>query len=161
MLPLMQQINYFKWLTEVLQCLGGTPLQVVTTECLQFKKMTISFEVPLKQDLGTMMPIVASGKESLVQMTYERTAIKVCLLELESYGYLIPYLSWFKIKALQQNHQDIVSLCETLSRENLYDIVSEFCYFQKYDSFFDCTKQLIIFAFHLHCRIYLVTLLRQ
>ena len=74
-----------------------------------------------------MMPIVASGKESLVQITYERTAIKACLLELESYGYLIPDLSWFKIKALQQNQQDIVTLCETLSRENLYDIVSEFC----------------------------------
>ena len=126
MLPLMQQINYFKWLTEVLQCLGGTPLQVVTTECLQFKQMTISFEVPLRQDLGTMMPIVASGKESLVQMTYERTTIKVCLLELESYGY-IPYLSWFKIQALRQNQHDIVSLCESLSRENLHDIVCEFC----------------------------------
>ena len=60
----MQRIDLFKWLTEVLQYLGGSPLQVVTTECLQFKKMTISFEVPLKQDLGTMMPIVASGKES-------------------------------------------------------------------------------------------------
>ena len=45
---------------------GGTPLRVVTIERLQFKKMTISFEVPLRQDLGTMMPIVASGKESLV-----------------------------------------------------------------------------------------------
>ena len=91
-------IAYFKWLTEVLQCLGGTPLQVVTTERLQFKKMAISFVVPLRQDLGTMMPIVASGKESLVQMTYERTAIKVCLLELESYGYLIPYCHGSKSK---------------------------------------------------------------
>ena len=127
MLPLMQQIDYFKWLTEVLQCLGGTPLQVVTTECLQFKKMTISFEVPLKQDLGTMMSIVASGKESPVQMTYERTAIKARLLELESYRYLMQYLSWFKIKALRQNQHDIVSLCESLSRENLHDIVCEFC----------------------------------
>jgi len=57
----------FKWLTEVLQYLGGTPLQVVTTECQQFKKMAISFEVPLIQDLGTMTPIVASGKESAVK----------------------------------------------------------------------------------------------
>ena len=64
MLPLMQRIDYFKYLTEVLQCLGGTPLQVVTTEGLQFKKITISFQVPLRQDLGTMMLIVASGKES-------------------------------------------------------------------------------------------------
>ena len=123
----MQQIDYFKWLTEVLQCLGGIPLQVETTERLQFKKMTISFEIPLKQDPGTMMAIVASGKESPVQITYERTAIKVCLLELESYGYLIPDLSWFKIKALRQNQHDIVSICESLSRENLHDIVSEFC----------------------------------
>ena len=123
----MQRIDYFKWLTEVLQCLGGTPLQVETTERLQFKKMTISFEIPLRQDPGTMMAIVASGKESPVQMTYERTAIKTCLLELESYGYLIPDLSWFKIKALRQNQHDIVSICESLSRENLHDIVSEFC----------------------------------
>ena len=57
-----------------------------TTERLQFKKMTISFEVLLRQDPGTMMPIVASGKELPVQMTYERTAIKTCLLELQSYG---------------------------------------------------------------------------
>ena len=123
----MQRIDYFKWLTEVLQCLGGTPLQVETTKRLQFKKMTISFEVPLRQDLGTMMPIVASGKESPVQVTYERTAIKACLLEFESYGYLIPDLSWFKIKALRQNQHDIVSLYERLSRENLHDIVCEFC----------------------------------
>ena len=123
----MQQIDYFKWLTEVLQCLGGTPLRVETTKRLQFKKMTISFEIPLRQDPGTMMAVVASGKESPVQMTYERTAIKACLLELESYGYLIPDLSWFTIKALQRNQHDIVSLCESLSRENLHDIVSEFC----------------------------------
>jgi hypothetical protein len=38
--------------------------------------MAISFEIPLRQDLGTMMAVVASGKESPVQMTYERTAIK-------------------------------------------------------------------------------------
>jgi len=61
--------------------------------------MTISFEIPLRQDPGTIMAVVASGKESPVQMTYERTAIKTCLLELESYGYLISDLSWFKIKA--------------------------------------------------------------
>ena len=78
-----------------------------------------------------MIPIVASGKESPVKLTYERSAIDACLLELENYGYLIPDLSWFKIKALQQNQHDIVSLCETLSWENLYDIVSEFCYFQE------------------------------
>ena len=89
--------------------------------------MTISFEIPLRQDPCIMMTIVASGKESLVQMTYERTVIKACLLELESYGYLILDLSWFKIKALRRNQHDIVSLCESLSRENLHDIVSEFC----------------------------------
>ena len=55
--------------------------------------MIISFEIPLRQDPGTMMTVVASGKESPVQMTYERTVIKACLLELESYGYLIPDLS--------------------------------------------------------------------
>ena len=127
----MQRIDLFKWLTEVLQYLGGSPLQVVTTERQQFKKLTISFEIPSRQDVGTMIPIVASEKESPVKLTYERRAIEACLLELQNYGYLILDLSWFKIKALQQNHQDIVSLCETLSRENLYDIVSEFCYFQK------------------------------
>ena len=89
--------------------------------------MTMSFEVPLRPDLGTMMPIVASGKESPVHMTYERTTIKASLLELESYRYLMQYLSWFKIKALRQNQHDIVSLCETLSQENLHDIVCEFC----------------------------------
>ena len=106
----MQRIDYFKWLTEVLQCLGGTPLQVETTERLQFKKMTISFEIPLRQDSGTMMTIVAGGKESPVQMTYEVTTIKARLLELESYGYLIPELSWLKIKALRRNQHDIVSM---------------------------------------------------
>ena len=123
----MQRIDMFKSLIEVLQHLGGSPLQVVTTERQQFKKMTISFEIPSRQDVGTMIQIVDSGKESTVQMTYERRAIEACLLELQNYGYLIPDLSWFKIKALQQNQHDIVSLCETLSRENLYDIVSEFC----------------------------------
>ncbi|KAG2557501.1 hypothetical protein PVAP13_8NG173602 [Panicum virgatum] len=69
-----------------------------------------------------MISIVAGGKESPVKLTYERRAIEACLLELENYGYLIPDFLWFKIKALQQNQHDIVSLCETLSRENLYDI---------------------------------------
>ena len=123
----MQHIDMFKWLTEILQYLGGSPLQVVTTERQQFKKMTISFEIPTRQDVGTIIQIVASGKESPIQMTYERRAIDAFLLELQNYGYLILDLSWFKIKALQQNQQDIVTLCETLSRENLYDIVSEFC----------------------------------
>ena len=98
-----------------------------TTERLQFKKMIISFEIPLRQDPGTMMAIVASGKESPVQMTYEGTTITARLLELESYGYLISELSWFKIKALRRNQHDVVSICESLSRENLHDIVSEFC----------------------------------
>ena len=97
-----------------MQCLDGTPLQVVTTERLQLKKMTNSFEIPLRQDPDTMMLIVASGKELPVQMTYERTAIKACLSEPESYGYLIPDLSWFKIQALRRNQHDIVSLCEGL-----------------------------------------------
>ena len=52
--------------------------------------MTISFEIPSRQDLGTMIPIVASGKQSPVKMTDERSAIEACLLELENYGYLIP-----------------------------------------------------------------------
>ena len=89
--------------------------------------MTISFEIPLRQDPGTMMALAASGKESPVQMTNERSAIEVCLLGPEIYGYLIPDLSEFKIKALRQNQHDIVSLCERLSRENLHDIVSEIC----------------------------------
>ncbi|KAG2622338.1 hypothetical protein PVAP13_3NG269700 [Panicum virgatum] len=118
----MQRIDMFKWLTEVLQYLGGTPHQVVTTERQQFKQMTISFEVPVRQDLGTIIPIVASGKESPVQMTYERSAIEACLLGLEIYVYLIPDLLEFKIKALRQNQHDIVSLCESLSRENLHAI---------------------------------------
>jgi len=122
-----KQSNSKHSLAEVLQYLGGSPLQVVTTERQQFKKMTISFEIPSRQDVGTMIQIVASGKESPVQMTYKRRAIEACPLELQNYGYLIPDLSWFKIKALQQNQQDIVTLYETLSRENLYDIVSEFC----------------------------------
>ena len=123
----MQRIDLFKWLTEVLQYLGGSPLQVVTTERQQFKKMNISFEIPSRQDVDTMIQIAASGKESPVQMTYKKSAIEAYLFELERHGYLIPDLSWFKIKALQHNQQDIVSLCETLSLENLYDIVSEFC----------------------------------
>ena len=81
--------------------------------------MTISFEIPSRQDVGTMIQIAASGKESPVQMTYERRAIEACLLELENYGYLIPDLSWFKIKALQQNQQDSVSLCETFTRKSI------------------------------------------
>jgi len=80
--------------------------------------MSISFEIPLRQDPSTMMSIVASGKESPIQMTYERTAIKACLLKLESYGYLIPDLSWFKIKALRRNQHDVVSICEPFTRKS-------------------------------------------
>ena len=90
--------------------------------------MTISLEVPSRQYVGsTMISIVASGKESPIQMTYERSAMEACLLELERHGYLILDLSWFKIKALQQNQHDVVSFCESLAQENLYDIVCECC----------------------------------
>ena len=75
----MQHIDLFKWLTEVLQYLGGSPLQVVTTERQQFKKMTISFEIPSREDQGTMITIVASGDKSPIQLTYERSAIEACL----------------------------------------------------------------------------------
>ena len=88
--------------------------------------MTISFEIP-REDQGTMITIVASGDKSPIQLTYERSATEAWLLELQRHGYLIPELSRFKIRALQQNHHDIVSLCESLSRENLNDIVYEFC----------------------------------
>ena len=100
---------------------------MVATERQQFKKMTISFEIPSRQDVGTMIQIVASGKESTVQMTYKRRAIQDCLLELQNYSYLILDLSWFKIKVLQQNQHDVVSFCESLAQENLYDIVCECC----------------------------------
>ena len=73
-----------------------------------------------------MIPIVASWKESPIQMTYERSAIEAYLLEHESLGYLIPDLSWIKIRVLQQNQHDIVILCESLAQENLYKTVREF-----------------------------------
>jgi hypothetical protein len=47
------------------------------------------------------------------------------LLELERHGYLIPDLSRFKIRALQQNEHDIVSFCERLTQENQNDMVCE------------------------------------
>ena len=74
-----------------------------------------SFEIPSRKDQGTMIPIVASGKETPIQLTYERSATEAWLLELQRHGYLIPELSRFKIRALQQNHHDIVSLCESLT----------------------------------------------
>jgi hypothetical protein len=67
----------------------------------QFKKLTISFEVPAREDLGTRIPIVASGKESPIEMTYERSAMEACLTELEEHGYLITDLLWFKIRVIQ------------------------------------------------------------
>ena len=44
----MQRIDLFKWLTEVLQYLGGSPLQVVTTERQQFKKNDNLFRDTIK-----------------------------------------------------------------------------------------------------------------
>jgi hypothetical protein len=59
-------------------------------------------------------------------MTYERSIMKACLLELERHSYLIPNLSWFKIRALQQNEYDIVSFYERLAQEN--QLISEKVY---------------------------------
>jgi hypothetical protein len=59
-------------------------------------------------------------------MTYERNAIEACLTELKRHGYLNPDLLWFKIRALQQNEHDIISLCERLAQENQNDMVCEF-----------------------------------
>jgi hypothetical protein len=69
-----------------------------------------------------MIPIVASGKESPIQMTYERSAMEACLFELERYGYLILNLLWFKIRTLRQNEHDIVSICVRLVQENQNDM---------------------------------------
>jgi hypothetical protein len=80
-----------------------------------FKKLIISFEIPAREDLGTMIPIEAGGKESPIDITYERTAMEACLAELERHGYLFQDLSWFKIRALRQNEHDIVSLHERLA----------------------------------------------
>ena len=79
--------------------LDGTPPQV-EIKGQQFKKMTISFEIP-REDQGTMISIVASGKESPIQLTYERSVMEAYLLELERHGYVIPDLSWFKIRTIQ------------------------------------------------------------
>jgi hypothetical protein len=87
----MQRINKFTWLADVVNSLGGTHPQVQTMERQQFKKLTISFEVPAREDLGTRIPIVASGKESPI----------ACLTELEEHGYIITDLLWFKIRVIQ------------------------------------------------------------
>ena len=87
----------FTWLAEVVKWLGATPPQVETMKHL-LKKLTISFEIPSREDLGTMILIVASGKESPIRMTCERSAMEAYL-----HGYLIPDLSLFKIKVLQKN----------------------------------------------------------
>jgi hypothetical protein len=122
----MQRIDVFIWLADVVNSLGGMPPQVQTMERQQFKTLTISFDIPAREDLGTMIPIIASGKESPIEMTYERNAMEACLVELERHDYLIPDLSWFKIRALQQNEHDIISLCERLAQENQNDMVCEF-----------------------------------
>ncbi|PUZ69496.1 hypothetical protein GQ55_2G113600 [Panicum hallii var. hallii] len=116
----MQRIDVFIWLADVVNSLGGMPPQVQTMERQQFKTLTISFDIPAREDLGTMIPIIASGKESPIEMTYERSAMEVCL---ERHDYLIPDLSWFKIRVLQQNEHDIVSLCERLAQENQNDML--------------------------------------
>jgi hypothetical protein len=51
-------------------------------ERCQFKKLTISFEIPAREDLGTMNPVVASSIESPIEMTYERSAMEAYLAEL-------------------------------------------------------------------------------
>jgi hypothetical protein len=78
----MQRIDVFTWLANVVNRLAGTPPQVQTMKCQPFKKLTISFKIAAREDLGTMVPIVASGKESSIQMTYERSAMKACPAEL-------------------------------------------------------------------------------
>ncbi|PVH35082.1 hypothetical protein PAHAL_7G102800 [Panicum hallii] len=118
----MQRIDVFTWLADVVNSLGGTPPQVQTMERQPFKKLIISFEIPAREDLETMIPIVASGKESPIEMTYERSAMETYLTEFERHGYLIPDLSRFKIRALEPNEQDIVSLCERLAQENQNDM---------------------------------------
>jgi hypothetical protein len=62
-------------LADIVNSLGGTPPQVQTMERQQFKKLTISFVIPAREDLGTMIPIVASGKETPIKMTYERSVM--------------------------------------------------------------------------------------
>jgi hypothetical protein len=96
----MQWIDVFTWLANIVKSLVGTPPQVQTMKCQPFKKLTISFEIPAREDLETMIPIVANGKESPIEMTYERSTKEACLTELERHGYLIRNLSWFKIRVI-------------------------------------------------------------
>jgi hypothetical protein len=47
------------------------------------KKLTISFEIPAKEDHDRMIPIVTSGRESFFVMTYETTVLDASLLKLQ------------------------------------------------------------------------------
>ena len=131
---------------------------MVTTKRQQFKKMTISFEVPSRQYVGsTMISIVASGKESPIQMTYERSAMEACLLELERHGYLISNLSCSKSKRFNRINMILIVSVRALHKKICMTWYVNFVNLKNYDTFFDCAKQFIIFVFHFHCRICLVT----
>ena len=82
----MQRIDYFKWLSTTMPrwytSMGGNHRTPTIQENDNLFRDTIKTRSRYHDGSS------GSGKESPVQMTYERTAIKGCLLELESYIWL-------------------------------------------------------------------------
>jgi hypothetical protein len=74
-----------------------------------------------------MIPIVASGKESAIEMTYERSAMEACLAELERHDYLIPDFHGSKSERL--NRMILLVFVRDLHKETKMTLYVSFCQF--------------------------------
>ena len=127
----MQNLNYMKWFTHVLENLGATPpvteCAVVPPRSIQLK---ISFDIPVRgpitsgwlSDPVPMVSIAEWGDPSPNRTTYERTAVQKCLAALSANWYFVPDYSYFLIKALEAG-ESVTTAAERLCRLNQIDMV--------------------------------------
>lgn len=83
-----------------------------------FVKLNISFEISPRGIPHRTVSVVASGQEAPFRCTFEKTAVVACLQQLQEHGYIVPDLSYFRIKALEEGSQDVAVTTERLCELN-------------------------------------------
>lgn len=129
----MQLINNIRWLRDVVQDLGGTD-PVVQTEDVDvgpvMQRKHISFQVPDRHAALTslspgqaipMVAIAAWGSPSAYMVTVNRTVVEACLQQLNLHGYFVPDFSWFRMRCLEEEDNNVIITAKRLSP--LHDMV--------------------------------------
>ena len=87
------------------------------------RKIAISFQMPVSEEESII--IVAFGIQSPEIYVAQKSIVAAVLQEIEDQvGYILPDYSYFKLKALEQNMEDVASMTISPSWLHALDTVS-------------------------------------